>query len=111
MTRCLGADFSKIWGTIHHEIVSRKQSSGVSISGPIYIHPAPQNIKVFVRVTRVPNRLISSTAKVKQTVLSGKHVVFHGNCTYVLSSEYAQARSQAGRVIVTRYLRLPTMPW
>ena len=35
-------------------------------------------------------------------------LLFPGNCTYLLSSEYAQARS--GRVIVTRYPRLPTIP-
>jgi len=61
---------------IHHENVSRVRSSGVSISGPIYIHSAPQNVKVFVSVTRVLNHWIPSTMKVRQNMFSGMHVFF-----------------------------------
>jgi len=60
---------------VHHENVSRVRLSGVSIPGPIYIYPTPQNVGVFARVTRKANCLISSTVKVRQNVLSGKHVV------------------------------------
>jgi len=50
--------------------------AGASVSSPICIYPTPQNVGVFVRITRVADSLIPSAAKVAQNVFGSKHVGF-----------------------------------
>ena len=101
----LASAFPRIGATIHHENISRLGSAVVRIASSICICPTPPKVGVFVRITRVANCLIPSAAKIA-TCSAASLWLFPGNCTYLLSSEYAQARSV--RVIVTRYPRLRT---
>jgi len=50
-------------------------SAGVSVTSPICIYLTPQNVGVFVRITRVANCLIPSAAKIAQNVFGRKHLI------------------------------------
>jgi len=71
----LSSTFPRNGSTIHHENVSCVRSASVSVSSPIRIYPTPQNVRVFVRITRVANWLIPSAAKIAQNVFGSKHVI------------------------------------
>ena len=49
-------------------------SAGVSVASPICIYPTPQDVGVFVRITKVADCVISSAAKIAQNVFGSKHV-------------------------------------
>ena len=75
VTRCLGAESSKRWD--HN---SSWECIPCVIVGCQYpqTHPHPPSPRVFVRVTRIANRLIPSNVKVRQNVsrFSSKHEFF-----------------------------------